>query len=189
MPIADPMNPTRRPSEPESTEPRLSRERALPERATPNVIGHIPGEERRSGNPRLNNAAEKVGGALGTAVSGVRGGKQRFEVIRGGGAESAKSKLNEAVDEVRGKGEELVGRAREAGDELADRAREKGEELAGKARRAGDELRGQAQVSLEQARWNAERMARTHPLHFIAAAALFGVATGVVLRLWRDHAS
>jgi ElaB/YqjD/DUF883 family membrane-anchored ribosome-binding protein len=160
---------------------RLDPDHALPERGTPGAIGHVP--EQPEAHPRLNQAAETVGRALGTAVSGVRNipdklneGKQRFEVIRGGGSERAKAKVNEAVEHAREKGEELVGKAKEKGEELLEQAREKGEEL-----------KEQAQIRLEQARARAARIARTDPLRVIGAAAVFGIVLGIVLRLWRDH--
>jgi ElaB/YqjD/DUF883 family membrane-anchored ribosome-binding protein len=146
-------------------------ERELPERATPSRLGEIPGG---SINPRLNTAAESVGTALGSAVVQVRRlpdrlqeAKQRFTVIRGRKGEQAKSAMNDAVA----------------------KARETGEELADKARVAGDELKVTAQEKLAQARTRTERMAHDYPLHVIGASAAAGMLMGIVLRLWRDHAS
>ena len=174
----------------------LAADRELPERGTPGAIGHIPEDHERE-NPRLNQAAESVGRALGSAVSGVRGipdklneGKQRFTVIRGGAgdtASDAKKKVNEAVEQAKQKGEELVGKAREKGEELVDKARERGSELAEQARVKGEELAEQAQIRFEQARARVEHVARHDPLRVIGAAAVFAVIVGIVLRLWRDH--
>jgi ElaB/YqjD/DUF883 family membrane-anchored ribosome-binding protein len=182
MPMRDPIYPTREPiTSDHPGVPRANEERELPERATPSALGHIPDE--RESNPRLNQAAENVGRALGSAVSGVRGiperldeGKQRFTVIRGGATSNAKARVNEAVDQVRDKSEELV-----------DKAKETGEKLAAQARVKGEELKEQAQVRLQQVRARAEHIARHDPLRMIGAAAVFGVVLGFVLRIWRDH--
>lgn len=182
MPLADPLGQKRWPNETQSFEPGVRGDRELPERATPGMIGHFP-EESRESNPRLNQAAETVGRALGTAVSGVRGipeklndTKQRFTVIRGGAGEGAKAKVNEAVEQAKQKGEELV-----------DKAREKGEELVEQARTKGEELKEQAQIRFEQARARVEHVARHDPFRVIGVAAVCGVILGIVLRVWRDH--
>lgn len=166
MPMADPVYPNRQAySDPLQPTVVSDPDRALPERATPSQLGHIPVE--RSSNPRLNSAAETVGTALGTAVTqvrrvpdrlqdGLQEAKQRFEVIRGRKGQDAKEALNDAVE-----------KAREAGEEFKDTAQEK----------------------LTEARTRAERLAHDYPLHVIGAAATFGFLLGIVLRLWRDHAS
>jgi len=153
MPIPDPVYPNRQPL---ITAP----ERELPEHATPSSLGRIPGT---SPNPRLNSAAESVGNALGTAVSGVRHlpstlqvAKARFTVIRG--------RKQRDVQEV--------------ADQALDRLRE-----------ASAEVKEQARDGLEQARSRAEQLAHEYPIEFIAGAAAFGMLLGMGLRIWRDHAS
>ncbi len=184
MPMADPLHP------PQTA--HLDPERELPERATPSSLGHIPHDtldvEPNRSNPRLNSAAESVGRALGTAVSGVRSvpdkmqeAKQRFIVIRGRKGEvteSAKERLENIAEE-----------ARRAGEDFAAKARERGEEVLERAREAGENLKEQAQVRLLQARTRVKQLSHDYPLHFVAGAAVFGALLGVVLRVWRDHAS
>jgi hypothetical protein len=168
MPMADPVHPNRQAHSTDPLQPRVMSDpdRALPERATPSQLGHIPNEGRAS-NPRLNSAAETVGSTLGSAVSQVRRvpdrlqdglaeAKQRFQVIRGRKGEDVKAAMNDAVE-----------KAREAGEDLKDTAQEK----------------------LSEARSRAERLAHHYPLHVIGTAAAFGFLLGIVLRLWRDHAS
>jgi ElaB/YqjD/DUF883 family membrane-anchored ribosome-binding protein len=187
MPMADPKYPNAMPSASDHPGvPRPNAERELPERATPNPIGHIPVDEPER-NPRLNSAAETVGRTLGTAVSGARSTKERFTVIRGGAERGAKAKVNEAMDQVREKGEELVDKARQSGEELVDKAREKSSELAEQARTKGQEIKEQAQIRFEQARARAEYLAHHDPIRVIGAAAVMGVVLGIFLRLWRDH--
>ena len=186
MPMADPVYPNPQVGASDPLHPSASiitdPERELPERATPSRLGEIPGD---SVNPRLNSAAESVGSALGSAVVQVRrlperlqDAKQRFTVIRGRKGEQARSAMNDAV-----------AKARETGEELAAKARATGEELADKARTAGEGLRDTAQEKFAQARKQTERMAHDYPLHTIGSAAAFGLLMGIVLRLWRDHAS
>ena len=167
MPMADPVYPNRQAqSDPLQPTVLSDPDRALPERATPSQLGHIPTESRPS-NPRLNSAAETVGSALGSAVVQVRrvpdrvqGGlqeaKQRFQVIRGRQGQDAQAAVNDAVD---------------------------------KARQAGEEFKETAQEKLSEARSRADRLAHDYPLHVIGTAAAFGFLLGIVLRLWRDHAS
>ena len=175
MPMADPVYPNPQVDASDPLHPSASiitdPERELPERATPSRLGEIPGD---SVNPRLNSAAESVGSALGSAVVQARRlperlqeAKQRFTVIRGRKGEQAKSALDDAMA----------------------KARETGEQLADKARTAGEELKGAAQEKLTRATTRVDRMAHDHPLHVIGSAAAFGMMLGIVLRLWRDHAS
>jgi ElaB/YqjD/DUF883 family membrane-anchored ribosome-binding protein len=174
--ISDPMHPT----QPLITDP----ERELPENATPSSLGHIPTEPEHS-NPRLNSAAESIGSALGTAVTGVRhlpnrveDAKRRFTLIRGRKGQDVKEKMNNAVE-----------RAKESSEELLDKARVSGGELLDKARVTGEDLKQQAQVRLEQAQNRAQFYGREYPLQVIGTAAAFGMLMGIVLRIWRDHAS
>lgn len=110
---------------------------------------------------QVQDTAEKIGTAVGTAVSVVRGlpdrlqeMKRRFTVIRGraqGGA------LDKATD--------LKDKAGETFNDLKDKAGER----------------------LIDARLRARRVAREYPLAVIAGAAGVGVIVGVLLRIWRDH--
>lgn len=167
MPMADPVYPNRQ-AQTDPLQPTVlsDPDRALPERATASRLGHIPTEERSS-NPRLNSAAETVGTALGSAVSQVRRVPDRLQ----GGLQEAKQRFQV----IRGrKGQD----AKEALNDAAD-----------KARQAGEELKETAQEKLSEARTRAQHLAHNYPLHTIAGAAAFGVLIGIVLRLWRDHAS
>lgn len=139
-------------------------ERELPEHATPSRLGHFPVAPQ---NPRLNSAAETVGSALGTAVTRVKhlpdrlqDAKSRFIVISGRKGRDVKQEVTEAADEA-------INRIRDVSSEVGDQARE----------------------GLRQARTRAERLVHEFPLEFIASAAGFGVLLGIVLRIWRDHAS
>lgn len=167
MPMADPVYPNRQ-AQTDPLQPTVlsDPDRALPERATPSRLGHIPIEAPPS-NPRLNSAAEAVGGALGSAVTQVRrvpnrlqGGlqeaKQRFQVIRGRKGQDAKEALNGAAE---------------------------------RARQAGVEFKETAQEKLSEVRTRADRLTHDYPIHTIGGAAAFGFLMGIVLRLWRDHAS
>ena len=188
MPMADPLYSSRhdRTADPlqSSAPPVEDPERELPEHATPSSLGHIPGEPQEP-NPRLNNAAEKVGRALGSAVSGVRNvpervqdTRQRLTVIKGRKGEDAQAAVDEAVERVR-----------ETGEQIKEQARETGEQLMERARTTGNELKEQAQVRLAQARSRAQVMAHQEPFRVIAMSAASGFVMGIVLRLWRDHAS
>jgi vacuolar-type H+-ATPase subunit H len=165
MPMADPVYPNRAQTDPLQPTVLSDPDRALPERATPSQLGHIP-EPTRPSNPRLNSAAETVGTALGSAVvqirrapdrvqGGLQEAKQRFRVIRGRKGQEAKESLNDAVE---------------------------------KARQTGEDLKDTAQEKLTEARTRAQHLAHNYPLQTIATAAGIGFLLGIVLRLWRDHA-
>jgi len=184
--MSDPLHP----SQPLITDP----ERALPEYATPSELGHIPVE--RGVNPRLNSAAESVGSALGTAVVQVRRvpdrlqeAKKRFTVITGRKGQDAKYAASEATDKAKVMLSDAADKAKVAVNDATDRARVVANDAAVKAREVGEDLRENAQVKFEQARVQVQRLGHEYPLETIGAAAAFGVFTGIVLRVWRDHAS
>src|SRR3954463_5071722 len=121
MSMADPVYPNRqmRSRDPlHPLEPRLDPERELPEHATPSSLGRFPvGPERV--NPRLNNAAENMGVALGTAVLRLRAvpnrlqdAKRRFTVIRGRKQQDAREVADEAIERIRDASAEMKTKAR-----------------------------------------------------------------------------
>ena len=114
-------------------------------------------------NPRLSNAAESVGVALGTAVVRLRGvpnrlqdAKRRFTVIRGRKQQDAREVADEAIERIRD---------------------------------ASAEMKTKARLTLRDARFRGNEYAHRYPLHAIGGAAVLGTLMGIGLRLWRDHAS
>ena len=167
MSMADPVYPNRQ-AQADPLQPTVvsDPDRALPEHATPSRLGHIPLEEHSS-NPRLNSAAETVGSALGSAVTQVRRVPDRLQ----GGLQEAKQRFQV----IRGrKGQDVKAGVSDAVE---------------KAREAGEGLKETAQEKLSEARTRAERLSHEYPLQTIGVAAGFGFLLGIVLRVWRDHAS
>jgi len=116
------------------------------------------------------------------ASAAQKAGKFKDEIvpvtIKGRKGEDAQAAVDEAVERVR-----------ETGEQIKEQARETGEQLMERARTTGHELKEQAQVRLAQARSRAQVMAHQEPFRVIAMSAASGFVMGIVLRLWRDHAS
>lgn len=92
-------------------------------------------------NPRLNEAAEAIGSALGSATRQVQNVRDRFTVIRGGGPGPS------AADQIR-----------QTADQLKQTAQEKVEDLKQRAVTAVEEARIQATAKLEEAKVKASRL-------------------------------
>jgi ElaB/YqjD/DUF883 family membrane-anchored ribosome-binding protein len=96
-------------------------------------------------NPRLNEAAEAIGGALGSATRQVQNACDRFTVIRGGGEQGGPS----ATEHIR-----------QTAQEKMQTAQEKVEEIKERAGTAVEQARIQATAKLEDVRVRASRMAQ-----------------------------
>lgn len=159
--------------------PVLDPERELPE-GTPS-------------NPRLNDAAEAIGGALGTATRQVQNARERFTVIRGGGeggpssTEQLKQTAREKVEDVQEKVGELKQRASAAVEQARMQATAKLEDARVKASRLAQSARDSATERARMVRWRAARLTNERPLAVIAAIGGVAFLLGIFLRVGRGR--
>jgi ElaB/YqjD/DUF883 family membrane-anchored ribosome-binding protein len=100
----------------------------------------LPAATTRS-NPRLNEAAEAIGSALGSAKRQVQNARDRFTVIPGGSAQ--------ATDQIK-----------QTAQDKMQAAQEKVEEIKERAGAAMEQAKAQATAALQDARVRASRLAR-----------------------------
>jgi ElaB/YqjD/DUF883 family membrane-anchored ribosome-binding protein len=106
--------------------------------------------------------AERVGEVMGSALDSVRTIPDRLQDMR------------ERFTVIRGRAQEdLAARASEVAEDVKERA---------------SDARLRAGQLARDLRTRAELYARQDPLGFIARAAVAGIALGIALRIWRDHA-
>lgn len=118
------------------------------------------GRELKSGaaerQEALNQTAEKIGTALGTAMS--------------------------AVSNIR----RIPDRWQEKMHGIGDRLRDAGEDLKQDALDAAQEWKQTAQQKVDEARLEAQRFAYFKPFHVIGAVAVLALVAGAGLRIWRS---
>jgi ElaB/YqjD/DUF883 family membrane-anchored ribosome-binding protein len=145
----------------------------------------LPGTTTRT-NPRLNEAAEAIGGALGSATRQVHNARERFQVIRGGaeGGPSSTEQLKETaqhkVQEIRQRAESALEQARMQATAKLEDAREKASRLAQRARESATE-------SARMVRLRAARLTNERPLAVLAAIGGAAFLLGIFLRVGRGR--
>jgi len=168
------------------------------------------------GNPRLNRAAEQVGGAMGRAVSQARSAqdsaRQGLHVVRYRAQEVASSaadrisgtasSLAEAAEQrarnlatiAQEKASDLMDRFEEQGraaldevDQLSKKAAARVEQLKEEVGERSRELRMRARLRAEEMRMRGERMIQEHPLEVLGCIAGAALLIGVSLRIVRAH--
>jgi ElaB/YqjD/DUF883 family membrane-anchored ribosome-binding protein len=123
-------------------EPRRTDEMLPPDMPALDPERELPSATTRA-NPHLNQAAEAIGGALGSATRQVQNVRDRFTVLPGGaqGGPSTTEQLKQAAQE------------------RIQTAQEKVEEIKQRAGAAVEQARMKATATLEDARIKASRMA------------------------------
>ena len=168
------------------------------------------------GNPRLNRAAEQVGGAVGRVVSQARrvpaSARQRLHVVRDRAqevtssaadrisgtasslAETAEHRARDLATTAQQKASDLMDRFEEHGrvafdevDQLSKRAAARVGQLKQEVEERSRELRMKARLRAEQMRMRGERMIQEHPLEILGCIAGVAFITGVALRIVRAH--
>jgi ElaB/YqjD/DUF883 family membrane-anchored ribosome-binding protein len=124
----------------------------LPERASTG---------RRMSESELNNTAERIGNAIGTAVDTVRNLPRRLQLVP------------QRIQSIR--------------DQLTGQVKDKSGEFAEDARETFEQFKSSAQLRVRQARERSARFASERPFAIIAAVAAVGLIAGVSLRLWRSY--
>ena len=136
------------------------------------------------GNPRLNSAAEKVGGAVGTAVESIR--RARLKVVGGRNSDAA-SQLRDTAHRTRERVSDLTGEAGETISEWTDTATVRLDEF---RELAGERLRnfsGTLNERLHYARRRAQYLSHESPLHTVLAFGGAAFHVGFTLRIWRSN--
>jgi ElaB/YqjD/DUF883 family membrane-anchored ribosome-binding protein len=130
-------------------------------------------------NPRLNDAAEAIGGALGSATRQVQNARHRFTVIRGGATpEQLKQAAQEKVDEIRERASAVVKQARIQASAKLQEARITASRM---AQNAKDTAAERARV----VRLRAARLTDERPLAVLGGLGAAAFLLGIFLRAGR----
>ena len=170
------------------------------EASLPQTLPGIPPPDRQLPegdrvNPRLNAAAEKVGGAMGSAVRrGMRvvGGRDRTgrlgEIADPRGrmadlADSASATVSDLKDSAAEKFEDLKDRA----SDLSQRAGQRLGELKNTTGERVSDFADSARDRLYSARRRANYMTNEYPVQTILGFAGVAFVVGIALRIWRSN--
>jgi ElaB/YqjD/DUF883 family membrane-anchored ribosome-binding protein len=147
----------------------------------------LPAATTRS-NPRLNEAAEAIGSALGSATRQVQNARDRFTVIPGGSAQATEQVKRTAQDKmlaVQEKVEEIKERAGSMVAEARTRATAALEDARFKASRMAQEAKDSAVERARVVRLRATRFSNERPLALIGAIGGAAFLLGIFLRIGR----
>ena len=141
-------------------------------------------------NPRLNEAAEAIGSALGSATRQVQNARDRFTVIRGGGpGPSTTERIREKADDLKQtaqeKVEDMKQRATTAVEQARIEATAKLQDVRVKASRLTHDAVDSATLRARMVRRRVERVTDKRPLAVIAAIGGAAFLLGVILRVMR----
>ncbi len=152
----------------------------------------LPAQPSRA-NPRLNEMAEAIGGALGNASRQVQNARDRFTVIQGGGLEGAGSSTEyikqAALDKMQiaqARVEEIKQQAGAAVAQTRIQAAAKLEEVRARASQVVEEAKNSAVRRARLARLRAARFRAERPLTLIGIIGGAAFLLGIFLRLGRD---
>jgi ElaB/YqjD/DUF883 family membrane-anchored ribosome-binding protein len=159
---------------------------------------HLLPEADTSYNPRLNAAAEKVGGAMGSAVGSMRRGMRvvggRDRRTRLGDMADPKGRMSDLADSAGATVSDLKDSASEKLDALKDRAGditqhagERISELKGTAGEHMSDFADTARNRLYFARRRAHYLTNEYPVQTILGFAGLAFAIGFALRIWRSN--
>ena len=149
----------------------------------------LPAANTRS-NPRLNEAAEAIGSALGSATRQVQNARDRFTVIRGGTAhttEQVRQTAQEKMEAAQEKVEEIKERAGTAVEEARAQVTAALENARARASRMAQEAKDSAMERARLVRLRATRFSQERPLAVIGAIGGAAFLLGVFLRVGRGR--
>lgn len=146
-----------------------------PERELPPATAHS--------NPRLNEAAEAIGGALGSATRQAQRVRDRFEVIRGG-AQGGPS-MEQLKHSTQEKLEELKERAGTAMEQARVQATARLEDARTRASRLAHDAMDSASERVRLIRLRATRLANERPLAVLGVMGAAAFLLGIFLRVRR----
>jgi ElaB/YqjD/DUF883 family membrane-anchored ribosome-binding protein len=133
----------------------------------------------RADNPRLNQAAETIGSALGTTVGKVRNG---LSIAYDRQREMSRNVTQKVSEQA----ESLTSSISQRAGELGDLTQEKATELLDVTQQRWDDVRDRARLRVDRMRRQAAVLREEHPLELIGAFAAAGFALGLALRVWRS---
>jgi ElaB/YqjD/DUF883 family membrane-anchored ribosome-binding protein len=168
-------------------ETRRAEQTLPPEIPAPEPERELPAANTRS-NPRLNEAAEVIGSALGSATRQVQNARERFTVIRGGSAqttEQVKQMAQEKVQAAQEKVEEIKERAGTAVEQARTRATAALEDARVRASRVAQYAKDSAVERARLVRLRATRFSHERPLAVISVIGGAAFLLGIFLRVGR----
>jgi ElaB/YqjD/DUF883 family membrane-anchored ribosome-binding protein len=149
----------------------------------------LPAATTRS-NPRLNEAAEAIGSALGNATRQAQNARNRFSVIRGGaGGPAASEQLKQAAREKISAAQEKVEELRDQAGAVVEQARNRAtaalEGARVKTSRIAQDVKDSAVERARVVRLRATRFSNERPLAVIGAIGGAAFLLGIFLRIGR----
>jgi ElaB/YqjD/DUF883 family membrane-anchored ribosome-binding protein len=147
-------------------------------RALNAVVGRLdPNRELEAGktNRHLNRAAELVGSRVGNAVSRARELSDQGEQKVAEWKEGTRNKLSEMKQDA----SETIDAVQQSAAVGFQQAKEQISEGVATARLSASE-------KIHQARGRARYLVHEYPLQVIAASAMLGLLTGILVRVWRS---
>jgi ElaB/YqjD/DUF883 family membrane-anchored ribosome-binding protein len=149
----------------------------------------LPAATTRS-NPRLNEAAEAIGSALGNATRQAQNARNRFSVIRGGAegpptSEQLKQAAREKISTAQEKVEELREQAGAVMEQARNRATAALEDARVKTSRIAQDVKDSAVQRARLVRLRATRFSNERPLAVIGAIGGAAFLLGIFLRIGR----
>jgi len=149
----------------------------------------LPAATTRS-NPRLNEAAEAIGSALGSATRQAQNARNRFSVIRGGaGGPAASEQLKQAAREKISAAQEKVEELRDQAGAVVEQARNRAtaalEGARVKTSRIAQDVKDSAVERARVVRLRATRFSNERPLAVIGAIGGAAFLLGIFLRIGR----
>src|SRR5690348_16668872 len=150
----------------------------------------LPAATTRS-NPRLNEAAEAIGSALGNATRQAQNARNRFSVIRGGGAEGPpaseqiKQAAREKISTAQEKVEELSRQTGVVVEQARNRPTAALDDVRLKTSRIAQAVKDSAVERARGVRLSAPRFSTERPLAVIGAIGGAAFLLGIFLRLGR----
>jgi hypothetical protein len=161
---------------------------------------HLLPEADTSYNPRLNAAAERVGGAMGSAVGSMRrgmrvvGGRDRRQTTRLGEMADPKGRMADLADSASATVSDLKDTASEKLDDLKERASDltqrAGERITELKGTAGERMSNFADTARDRiyyARRRAQHLTNEYPVQTILGFGALAFVTGFALRIWRSN--
>ncbi|HLK34508.1 MAG TPA: hypothetical protein VKT29_15540 [Terriglobales bacterium] len=146
---------------------------------------------QRPSNARLNETAEAIGGALGSAARQVQNARDRLTVIRGGaqGGRSTGEQITEKAEQIKNtaqtKAEEVGQRARSALHEARIQAAARIEDARQATSRLAQEARQSASQRVRLVRARAARLADERPVQVVLGIGAAAFLLGIILRVGR----
>ncbi|HEY3928335.1 MAG TPA: hypothetical protein VGL89_08175 [Candidatus Koribacter sp.] len=141
-------------------------------------------------NPRLNQAAESIGSALGTTIGKVRHGISLVQNRQRSNGPSASERVSQQAETftaaITEKAEQLGDLAEEKASEFVDMAQERWQRVSQTAQERWSEARRMARRRIVDVREQAAHLRDDRPIELILSFAGAAFVLGFALRVWRS---